>query len=193
MGSLDSYLPIFVMILLGIAFATLSLVASGLLTTHRPTAAKEAPYECGIVPTHEPARRFPVRFYLVAMIFIVFDIEIIFLFPWAIVYGQLGTFGLVEILVFVATVFISFLYLIANGALDWGPMKRVRASTSQLMRTSSSTIRRVSPVLAANVIDAHAHAHGEGTQDAEAVPALAGAGTATESPAGGAASGSGAG
>jgi NADH-quinone oxidoreductase subunit A len=191
MGSLDSYLPIFVMILLGIAFAALSLVASGLLTTHRPTAAKEAPYECGIVPTHEPARRFPVRFYLVAMIFIVFDIEIIFLFPWAIVYGQLGAFGLVEILVFVATVFISFVYLIANGALDWGPMKRVRASTSQLMRTSSSTIRRVSPMLAANVIEAHAH--GGGTQDAEAVPALAGAGKATESPAGGAASGSGAG
>src|SRR5580704_14428673 len=99
MGSLDSYLPIFLLIVLGIAFAALSLVASKMLAPQRPTAAKEAPYECGIVPTKEPASRFPVRFYLVAMIFIIFDIEIIFLFPWAVVYGQLGSFGLVEILV----------------------------------------------------------------------------------------------
>src|SRR5579871_3949418 len=97
MGSLDSYLPIFFMIVLGIAFAALSFIASKLLAPQRPTAAKEAPYECGIVPTHEPSRRFPVRFYLVAMIFIIFDIEVIFLFPWAVVFTGLGKFGLVEI------------------------------------------------------------------------------------------------
>jgi NADH-quinone oxidoreductase subunit A len=144
MGSLDSYLPIFFMIVLGAAFAGLSLVASKLLAPQRPTAAKEAPYECGIVPEHEPAKRFPVRFYLVAMIFIVFDIEVIFLFPWAVVAGQLGRFGLAEIVVFAAAVFISFVYLISNGALDWGPIKRVQPIGSEA-RTAASTVRRVPP------------------------------------------------
>jgi NADH-quinone oxidoreductase subunit A len=145
MGSLDSYLPIFLLIVLGVAFAGLSFVASRMLAPQRPTAAKEAPYECGIVPTHEPAQRFPVRFYLVAMIFIIFDIEVIFLFPWAVVYGQLHTFGLVEILVFAAAVFVSFVYLISNGALDWGPLKRVRPVAGGSTRTTESTVRRVPP------------------------------------------------
>jgi NADH-quinone oxidoreductase subunit A len=145
MGSLDSYLPIFLLILLGIAFASLSFVASKLLAPQRPTSAKEAPYECGIVPEKESSRRFPVRFYLIAMIFIVFDVEIIFLFPWAVIYNQLGRFGLVEIIVFAATVFIAFVYLISNGALDWGPMKRVSPITSGAARTSATTVRRVPP------------------------------------------------
>jgi NADH-quinone oxidoreductase subunit A len=142
MGSLDSYLPIFLLLVLGVAFAGLSLVASRLLAPNRRTAAKEAPYECGIVPAHEPPQRFPVRFYLVAMIFIIFDIEIIFLFPWAVVYDQLGRFGLIEIIVFAVAVFFSFLYLVANGALDWGPVKLVRP-VAESGRTSSSTVRRV--------------------------------------------------
>ena len=145
MGSLDSYLPIFLMIVLGVIFVVLSLIASGILAPRRPHAAKEAPYECGIVPTHDAATRFPVRFYLVAMIFIIFDIEIIFLFPWAVVFGELHTFGLVEILVFAAAVFVSFIYLVSNGALDWGPMKRVRPLASEEQRTSGSTVRRVGP------------------------------------------------
>ena len=140
MGSLDSYLPILVLLLLGVAFAAFSLVASRVLAPQRPTGAKELPYECGIVPTYEPPERFPVRFYLVAMIFVIFDIEIIFLFPWAVVYNQLGRFGLVEIIVFVAAVFVSFLYLIANGALDWGPIKRTKPVSE---RTSATTVRRV--------------------------------------------------
>ncbi len=138
MGSLDSYLPIFILLLLALAFAGLSLVASKLLAPQRPTAPKEAPYECGIVPTNEPPERFPVGFYLVAMIFVVFDIEVIFLFPWAVVYGQLGRFGLVEIIVFVVAVFFSFLYLVARGALDWGPVKHILP-----VRTTASTVRRV--------------------------------------------------
>jgi len=141
MGSLDSYLPIFILLLLALAFAGLSLVASKLLAPQRPTAAKEAPYECGIVPTHEPPERFPVGFYLVAMIFVVFDIEVIFLFPWAVMYNELGRFGLVEIIVFVGAVFFSFLYLVARGALDWGPVKRIQPVRST--RTMASTVRRV--------------------------------------------------
>jgi len=145
MGSLDSYLPIFLLILVGVAFASLSFVASKLLAPQRPTAAKEAPYECGIEPDREPTSRFPVRFYLVAMIFIVFDIEVIFLFPWAVVENQLGRFGLVEIIVFAAAVFVSFVYLISNGALDWGPIKRVKPMISDTIRTTASTVRRVPP------------------------------------------------
>ena len=78
----------------GLLFASLSFVASGLLGPRkRPTAAKTAPYECGIVPGIEPPTRFPVRFYLVAMIFIIFDIEIVFLYPWAVIFRQLGRSG----------------------------------------------------------------------------------------------------
>ncbi len=143
MGSLDSYLPILILFVLALAFAGLSIFASKLLAPKRPTSAKEAPYECGIVPTEGPPQRFPVRFYLIAMIFVIFDIEIIFLFPWAVVYNELGRFGLVEIVVFAAAVFFSFLYLLANGALDWGPVKRIRPVTAAAQRTTSSTVRRV--------------------------------------------------
>ncbi len=143
MGSLDSYLPIFVLLVLGVLFAALSVAASRLLAPYRPNAAKQAPYECGIVPTYEPPQRFPVRFYLIAMIFIIFDIEIIFLFPWAVIYGQLGRFGLVEVLVFAGAVFFSFIYLVANGALDWGPVRRSRPVREASGRTTESTVRRV--------------------------------------------------
>lgn len=142
MGPLVSYLPIFMLLVLGFLFAALSIVASKLLAPKRPTVAKEAPYECGIVPAFELPQRFPVRFYLIAMIFVIFDIEVIFLFPWAVVYGALGSFGLVEIIVFSLAVFFSFLYLIANGALDWGPLKKIRPATEQL-RTTESTVRRI--------------------------------------------------
>ena len=144
MGSLDSYLPVFILTVLAFAFAALSLLASKLLAPQRPTAAKEEPYECGIVPSYEPPQRFPVRFYLVAMIFVIFDIEVIFLFPWAVVYNQLGRFGLIEIIVFAASVFLAFIYLVANGALDWGPIKRVRP-VSSTERTVASTVQRVRP------------------------------------------------
>jgi NADH-quinone oxidoreductase subunit A len=137
---MSDYLPIFTMLVLATLFAALSFVASSLLAPSRPTAAKEAPYECGIVPTREPAERFPVRFYLVAMIFIIFDIEIIFLFPWAVIYRDLGAFGLWEMLIFALAVFVSFVYLIGHGALNWGPVAR-RVPLPE--RTASSTVRRV--------------------------------------------------
>jgi NADH-quinone oxidoreductase subunit A len=143
MGSLDSYLPIFVLFVLAMLFAGLSLAASRMLSPYRPNAAKQSPYECGIVPTHQPPERFPVRFYLVAMVFIIFDIEIIFLFPWAVIYNQLGRFGLVEVLVFAGAVIFSFIYLVAAGALDWGPLKRVRPQQPLLERTTTSTVERV--------------------------------------------------
>ena len=139
------YLPIFTMLVLATLFAGLSFFASSLLGPKKPTPAKAAAYECGIVPRREPAERFPVRFYLVAMIFIIFDIELIFLYPWAVIFGQLDVFGLVEMIVFAIAVFVSFVYLISNGALDWGPAKRLRpAAASGSGRTSESTVRRIS-------------------------------------------------
>ncbi|HEY4377005.1 MAG TPA: NADH-quinone oxidoreductase subunit A [Acidimicrobiales bacterium] len=133
------------MLVLAVAFALLSFVASKLLAPRKPSAAKSAPYECGIVPTQDPPERFPVRFYLIAMIFIVFDIEIIFLYPYAVVYRDLGGFGLAEVVVFAVSVFASFVFLIANGALDWGPAKRSQRSELQVSarRTLASTVRRV--------------------------------------------------
>lgn len=125
------YLPIVVMGVLGAIFAAGSFIASALFAPKRPTGAKSAPYECGIVPDKEVAQRFPVRFYLVAMIFIIFDIEIVFLYPWAVAFHQLSTFGVVEVFVFAIAVFVAFAYLVANGALNWGPAKRLNALTDE--------------------------------------------------------------
>ncbi|MEO7836675.1 MAG: NADH-quinone oxidoreductase subunit A [Acidimicrobiales bacterium] len=141
---MSEYLPIFTMLVLALVFAGGSFLASALLAPRKPTAAKSAPYECGIVPDKEPAERFPVRFYLVAMIFIIFDIEIIFLYPWAVIFRQLELFGLIEMIVFALAVFISFIYLVSNGALDWGPARTSRGTTSSSGgRTTESTIRRI--------------------------------------------------
>ena len=141
---LGQYLPILGLIVLGVLFAAVSLIASRLLAPRNSTLAKTAPYECGIVPSQDTPDRFPVRFFLVAMIFIVFDIEIIFLYPWAMIFGELGLFGLIAMLIFAFAVFESFVYLIGNGALDWGPINR--AQRRQLVdpaRTAHTTIRRV--------------------------------------------------
>jgi NADH-quinone oxidoreductase subunit A len=138
----DQYLPLLGLLILGALFASVSFVASALLAPQkRPTDAKLAPYECGIVPEFEPPARFPVRFFLVAMIFVIFDIEIVFMYPFAVVFKQLGSFGLVEVLLFSLVVFVALLFLVSEGALSWGPVKRLtRAMPS---RTSDSTIARL--------------------------------------------------
>ncbi len=141
------YLPLLALMVLASGFAGVSFGVSGLLGPSRPTAAKSAPYESGIVPTREPSQRFPVRFYLVAMIFIIFDIEIIFTYPWAVIYSRdLGTYGLVEMVVFAVAVFVSFLYLVSNGALDWGPVRTAPTVPGPAERTTASTVRRVTKV-----------------------------------------------
>ena len=168
---MDDYLPILILLILGFLFAALSFVGSALMAPkRRPTSAKVAPYECGIVPTIEPPTRFPVRFYLIAMIFIIFDIEIVFLYPWAVDFRQLRTFGLVEIIVFAAAVFISFLFLVSNGALTWGPARTLVRAMPQ--RTSESTIARISgePAVASAI---------PGAADPEKEPAVGAPGSPT--------------
>jgi NADH-quinone oxidoreductase subunit A len=128
------FLPILTMIVLVVLFASLSFAASKLLGPRRPTSAKEAPYECGIVPEYDLAERFPVKFYLVAMAFIVLDVEIIFLYPFTTVFRGLGAYGLVVMGVFLLVLLVPFAYLLSTGALEWGPIKRVatRAGTTIL-------------------------------------------------------------
>lgn len=139
------YLPVLALFVLGAGFAALNLVASKLVAPSRPTIEKLAPYECGIVPGREPPSRFPVRFYLIAMLFIVFDIEIVFLYPWAVAHVGLGRFGIIAIVIFSALVFESFLYLVSKGALDWGTLQVNRRQSPMVdaNRTMNSTVRRV--------------------------------------------------
>jgi len=122
---MTAYLPILVMLVLATVFAAASFAASTFLAPKRPTAAKVAPYESGIVPEYEPAERFPVKFYLVAMVFILFDIELVFLYPWAVVFRQLEIFGLIEMGVFLLAIVVAFAYVLSAGALDWGPARKV--------------------------------------------------------------------
>jgi NADH-quinone oxidoreductase subunit A len=142
---LGQYLPVVVLAVLAVVFALGGRMTSKLLAPRASTIAKRSPYECGIVPGREPPERFPVRFYLIAMIFIVFDIEIIFLYPWAVIYRNLGALGLVEVLLFTVAVLVSFVYLLSNGALDWGPAKHLRRVSPMVSadRTSTTTIKRV--------------------------------------------------
>lgn len=141
---MDDYLPLLVTFALAVVFILGSIVTTKFVAPRRPTWAKSAPYESGIVPTREPPRRFPVRFYLVAMIFIIFDIEIIFLFPWAVTYRSFGGYALGVIAEFTIPFVIAFAWLISQGGLDWGPAnRRRRLEAIDVARTSETTVRRV--------------------------------------------------
>jgi NADH-quinone oxidoreductase subunit A len=133
---MDAYLPILTMICLVVAFIAASFLVSQLLGPRRPNPAKQAPYESGIVPEQEPSERFPVKFYLVAMTFIVLDVEIIFLYPFTTIFRNFepAAYGLVIMGVFLLTLLVPFAYLLSTGALDWGPLRRAvgRVSTGVL-------------------------------------------------------------
>jgi len=140
----NDYLPLVFTFFLAVVFILGSIVTTKFVAPRRPTAAKSAPYESGIVPTRQPPSRFPVRFYLVAMIFIIFDIEIIFLFPWAVTYRSMGGYALGVIAEFTIPFLIAFVWLISQGGLDWGPVRRTRRfAVVDEDRTSETTIRRV--------------------------------------------------
>ena len=120
---LSSYLPIVILLVIVAGFAiTMVTVVSDGLGPRRYNRAKLDAYECGIEPTPLPAGtagRFPIKFYLTAMLFIVFDIEIVFLYPWAVTFDSLGTFALIEMALFMATVFVAYAYVWRRGGLDW--------------------------------------------------------------------------
>ena len=114
------YVPIFVLAVLAAGFATFSVVAGVVAGPKRWNRAKLEAYECGIEPTRQPQGiRLPVKYYLTAMLFIVFDVEIIFLYPWAVYFDKLGVFGLVEMVTFIVTVLIAYVYVWRRGGLEW--------------------------------------------------------------------------
>jgi NADH-quinone oxidoreductase subunit A len=119
-SSITDYLPLLLLAALALSFATVSLLVSSLLRPRKPTASKLSAYECGIEPLRLPrGERFSVRFYVVAMLFIIFDIETIFLFPWAVEFRNLGVFGLVEMAIFIGLVFVAYIYIWRKGGFDW--------------------------------------------------------------------------
>lgn len=142
---MSQYLPLLILAILTAVFGGVSVLMSRILQKPRPNQAKSSPYECGVIELTPQPERFPIRFFLIAMIFIVFDIEIIFFYPFTMVFRELGGYGLVAMIIFTVAVFESFLYLLSNGALDWGPVKELRTSRLGLdrNRTTSNTIRRV--------------------------------------------------
>ena len=117
---LSDYLPVVVMAGLAAVFAIASLVASSLVRPHKPNPVKLSPYECGNDPVRLPrGERFSVKFYVVAMLVIIFDIETIFLFQWAVSFRRLGVFGLAEMAVFIALVFVAYAYIWRKGGFEW--------------------------------------------------------------------------
>jgi NADH-quinone oxidoreductase subunit A len=138
---MGDYLPILIMAGLVVAFVLFSFIASQLLAPQRPNAAKQAPYECGIVPEEEPAERFPVKFYLVAMSFIVLDVEIVFLYPFSVVFRSLGFYGLVAVGIFILVLLVPFAYLLSVGALDWAPVRDVvHRAPGRLLRSNQAVL-----------------------------------------------------
>lgn len=113
------YLPILLFLLVAIAFAGGTLLASALIVPTRTNAIKNSSYECGVEPVGNARGRFSVKFYLVAVLFILFDIEAVFLYPWAASYRQLGLYGLVEMLLFILILFAGYVYLLKKRALEW--------------------------------------------------------------------------
>jgi len=116
---LNNYTPLLIHILAAVALAGAILVLSSLVGHRRPTRTKMQPYECGVLPVGDAREPFSVKFYLVAMVFILFDVEAIFLYPWALVYRDLRVFGFVEMLLFILVVLAGYFYLLKKGALDW--------------------------------------------------------------------------
>ncbi len=116
---LENYFPVLLFICVGLAVGVAPLVLGGLLAPHRPNSAKLSPYECGFAAFEDARMKFDVRYYLVAILFILFDLEIAFLFPWAVVLKEIGTFGFVSMMIFLAILVVGFIYEWKKGALEW--------------------------------------------------------------------------
>jgi len=115
----EQYFPIFVLVTVVTIMALGMLALSYLLGRKKQTPRKLMPYECGIEPETDARERFPVKFYLVALMFIVFDIEVVFLYPWAVIYRQLALFGLIEMGIFILILMCGYVYILKKGALKW--------------------------------------------------------------------------
>lgn len=142
---LNNYLPILVMATLAAVLAIGMVVLSFLLGPKRPDARKMAPYECGVTPVGSARERFPVKFFLVAVLFIIFDVETIFLYPWAVIFKEapkpIQLFSLVEMGVFIAILFVGYFYMLGTRALEWEESERAQPRRVQL----SAVAERLEP------------------------------------------------
>jgi NADH-quinone oxidoreductase subunit A len=118
-SSLPAYFPVVMLFLAATGFALFNVILSQLLGRPRPNAAKSAVYECGVPSVAKLSERFPIKFYLVAMLFILFDVDAAFLYPWALVFKELGVFGFVEMMVFMGLLGAGFAYAWKSGAFEW--------------------------------------------------------------------------
>ena len=116
---LDAYIPVFLFILVALGFAIFTLMVAGLVHPRRYNRVKLQPYECGIEPLTDARDRYSVRYYLVAMLFVIFDVETVFMFPWAVIMDELALFGLIEMLVFLFILVVGYVYAWRKGALAW--------------------------------------------------------------------------
>ena len=116
---LEAYIPILLFVLVAIGFAIFTLLLSGLLHPERYNKVKLEPYECGIEPETDARDRYSIRFYLVAMLFVIFDVETVFMFPWAVMMDELALFGLIEMIVFLFILVVGYVYAWRKGALEW--------------------------------------------------------------------------
>jgi len=115
----ETYFPIVVLFVLVLVLAFVMVFLPRFLARKNPSVDKLSPYECGIEPSGDARKRFPVKFFLIAILFIIFDIEIVFLYPWAVVFKKLKVFGLIEMGVFVLILLIGYFYIVKKGALRW--------------------------------------------------------------------------
>jgi NADH-quinone oxidoreductase subunit A len=115
----NAYIPIFLFLLVAIGFAVVTLLVSRLVQPSKYNKVKLEPYECGIEPQTDARDRYSVRYYLVAMLFVIFDVETVFMFPWAVIMDELGLFGLIEMLIFLAILVAGYAYAWKKGALEW--------------------------------------------------------------------------
>ena len=118
-NSLAGYIPIFIFVAIAFLFPIVTLFVAKLVRPNSGGEGKLMPYECGVDPDSDARQRYAIRYYVVAILFVIFDVETIFLFPWAILYKQLALFGLVEMLVFLAILIVGYIWIIKKGALDW--------------------------------------------------------------------------
>ena len=116
---LIEYLPILFFVGIAIIFACFAIIASHLLGQRKPTAIKQATYECGMPTIGSSFRRIPIKYYIIAMLFLLFDIEIVFLYPWAVIFKGLKVFGFISMAVFLGILIIAYIYIWKKGALEW--------------------------------------------------------------------------
>jgi NADH-quinone oxidoreductase subunit A len=138
----ESYFPVLVQIAIAIAVAAGLVSTSFLLGKKVRDKVKDSPYECGIVPTGSARERFSVKFYLVAIVFILFDIEAVFLYPWVVVYRELKMFAFVEMLLFIALVLAGFFYIWKKGALDWSAEPAIEIEPGVAVPEALETVNR---------------------------------------------------